>query len=187
MKKIILSALLVIAATSLLCSYDLPKGWFKAGSDPDKYEMGVEPGGGQNGRNSATIKSDARKIHGFGTLMQTCLPDKYLGKKVRMSGYMRSEDVDKWAGFWFRVDGADSKGSLAFDNMYDRAIKGTTGWKKYEIVLDVPANATRLAYGALLDGTGQIWFENIQFEIVEATLNSTGKMSKDPQNLDFQQ
>src|SRR5438045_796302 len=103
--------------------------------------------------------------------MQTCLADKYLGKRVRMSGYMKSKDVTEWAAFWFRVDQANSDKELSFDNMHDgkkdRSIKGTTEWTKYDIVLDVPLKASNLAYGALLGGTGQIWFENITFEVVD--------------------
>jgi len=84
----------------------MPKGWFAAGSEPKSYDMGTDKGAGRDGKNAATIKSTAKKISGFGTLMQQCLPDKYLGKRVRMSGYMKSKDVDSWAGFWFRVDQA---------------------------------------------------------------------------------
>lgn len=43
-------------------------------------------------------------------------------------------------GLWFRVDGTTGK-SLSFDNMQDRAVKGTTEWARYEIVLDVPEGA----------------------------------------------
>src|ERR1017187_9937896 len=117
--------------------------------------MGIDKGAGQGGKNCATIKSTDKKIDGFGTLMQMCKPDKYLGKRVRMTGYVKSESVTDWAGLWLRVDQANSQVPLAFDNMQDRAIKGTYAWKKYEIVLDVPANASMIAFGALLSGTGQ--------------------------------
>jgi len=36
---------------------------------------------------------------------------------------------------------------VAFDNMQDRAIKGTTDWRRYEVVLDVPEDATGIAPG----------------------------------------
>src|ERR1044071_5428324 len=156
--KRIFTSVLLIALTVTLFSFDLPTGWFKAGSEPKSYDMGIDKGAGRDGKNAATIKSTSKKISGFGTLMQQSLPDKYLGKRVRMSGYMKSKDVNSWAGFWFRVDQANSQESLSFDNMQSRAIKGTTDWKKYEIVLDVPTKASNLAYGALVDGTGQIWF-----------------------------
>ena len=43
-----------------------------------------------------------------------------------MSGYMKSQDVAGWAGFWFRIDGQGAR-PLAFDNMHGRAVRGTTG------------------------------------------------------------
>lgn len=190
--KKILTSMLLIAMTVTLSSFDLPKGWGKAGSEPKSYDMGIDKGAGQDGKNAATIKSTSKKISGFGTLMQNCLPDKYLGKRVRMSGYMKSKDVDDKAGLWLRVDQANSEKPLSFDNMNDRPIKGTTDWKKYEIVLDVPMNATNLAYGALLVGSGQIWFDNLSFEIVDNTTPTTKDIkdnympNKEPVNLDFE-
>jgi len=74
--------------------------------------------------------------------------------------------------------------------MQNRAIKGTTDWKKYEIVLDVPTKASNLAYGALVDGTGQIWFCDLMFEVVDNSVPTTDKGKNymplaEPTNLDF--
>lgn len=183
--------ILLVTATLFLFAFDLPASWFKAGSKPKSYDMGIDTGKGQDGKNAATIKSIDKKIEGFGTLMQESMPGKYLGKRVRMSGWMKSENVSAWAGLWFRVDQSGSRESLSFDNMHDRAVKGTTDWKKYEIVLDVPENASMLAYGALLSGTGQIWFDKITFEIVDSSIKTTGSkndsaVQEEPSNLDFE-
>jgi hypothetical protein len=185
----ILKNVFLVVLTIILFSFDLPKDWLKAGSKPNSYDMGIQKGAGHNGQNAATIKSVDKKINGFGTLMQNCLPDKYLGKRVRMSGYMKSKDVNGWAGFWFRVDQSNSEQPSSFDNMKDRGIRGTTDWKKYEIVLDVPTRATNLAYGALVHGTGQIWFSSLTFEVVDNSIATTDKMKNillaEPTNLDF--
>jgi hypothetical protein len=188
----ILKGVLLVGTTLALFSFDLPKGWFKAGTDPNDYEMIVDKGAGQDGKNAATIKSLEKNINGFGTLMQNCSPEKYAGKRVRMTGYMKSKDVAESAAFWFRIDAKGSKEPSNFDNMNNRPIKGTTDWKKYEIVLDVASDASNLAYGALLSGTGQIWFDKITFEIVDNSVPSTnlyGDKKQSPQspvNLDFE-
>lgn len=192
--KKIFRGMLLIGLTVTLFSFDLPipYGWFKSGDSPNSYEMGIEKGAGQEGKNAATIKSIDEKTDGFATLMQKCLPDKYYGKRIRMSGLMKSRDVIDRAGFWLRVDQENSQESLSFDNMQDRSIKGTTDWKKYEIVVDVPTKASNIAYGALLVGTGQIWFTNLRFEIVDNSVPTTGKGNdhflphKEPTNLDFE-
>lgn len=186
-----IKSVLFVGTTLALFSFDLPKGWFIAGDSPEKYEMGIDKGAGQGGKNAATIKSIEKKINGFGTLMQECLPGKYLGKRIRMTGYLKSKNVVDWAGFWLRVDQKNSDESLSFDNMHDgkldRSIKGTTDWKQYEIVLDVPENASNIAFGGLLSGTGQIWFDNLNFEIVDTSVPTTGEdsVNSEPTNLNF--
>jgi hypothetical protein len=117
----------------------------------------------------------------------------YLNKRVRMTGYVKSENVTTWAGLWLRVDEPGSQQPLSFDNMSDRPIKGTTDWTKYEIVLDVPSNASLIAYGALLGGTGQIWFDRITIEVVSDSVPVTGSANRkksatlnEPTNLDFE-
>ncbi len=192
--KNVLLALIITTAMLTLLSFDLPKGWIIAGDSPQKYEMGIDKGAGQDGKNVGTIKSIEQSITGFGTLMQECKAGMYAGKKIKMSGIVKSANVTNWAGLWFRVDQAGSTKPLAFDNMQDRPIKGTTGWTKYEIVLDVPSNASILAYGALLSGTGQVWFDNITFEVVGVAVKSTGSVNGKkldyiqdiPTNLDFE-
>jgi len=185
-----LAFLLGMKGTSL--PPELPTGWHKAGSKPEKYEMGIEKGSDTHGKNAASIKSIDPAIEGFGTLMQTIVAKNYLGKRVRMSGLMKSKDVNEWAGFWLRVDQPNSQQSLSFDNMQDRAVKGTTDWKKYEIVLDVPNNASNMAFGALISGTGQIWFDDLTFEIVNTSVPTTAKgmpspqLSDKPVNLSFE-
>lgn len=196
--KKILAIVLFTGLTLTLFSFDypLPEGWFKAGDKPISYDMGTDKGAGHDGKNAATIKSVDKTIDGFGTLMQNCSPEKYLGKRVRMSGYIKTKDVSDWAGFWFRVDTKDGEKNMPFDNMHDgkkdRSLKGTTEWKKYDLVLDVPQSTTNLAYGALLAGTGQIWFDNLKFEIVDKTVPTTGMDNdqknnfKEPTNLNFE-
>ena len=150
--------------------------------------MGVEKSIDEGKKNTATIKSIENEINGFGTLMQNSLPKEFLGKRIKMSGEMKSSDVKSWAGFWLRVDQEKSKKPLAFDNMSERPVKGNSDWTKYEIVLDIPKEASNLAYGALLNGTGQIWFDNIKFEVVSKDEKTTGKNGKQlarPTNLNF--
>ena len=193
MTKSILKSFLLFGIAAALLSFDLPTSWFKAGNKPNSYDMGIDKAAGQDGKNAATIKSIDKKIDGFGTLMQQCKPDKYLGKRVKMSGFVKTENVTTWAGLWLRVDQSGSNKPLSFDNMGDRPIKGTTDWTKYEIELDVPSNSSLIAFGALLAGTGQIWFDNITFEIVGESVPTSGSVNAkksaiqdEPTNLDFE-
>lgn len=167
-------------------TYPLPAGWFRAGASPYRFAMGTDKGAGMDGGNAATIKL-IKEPNGFGTLMQNCAPDKYLGKRIRLTGYMKTKDVRSWAGFWLRVDDSSRRKSVAFDNMGNRQIHGTTNWNKYELVLDVPVNASNIAYGALLDNSGQIWFDKLSLDTVGKDVPVTDLMMvrKEPQNMSF--
>ncbi len=147
--------------------------WFYWQPESANYEMSLDNNPESNNQNVFTIKSVKSKIERFGTLMKTIKPDLYLGKTVKMSCYVKNENVKSWAGLWMRVD-YYTAGVLAFDNMENRPIKGTANWTKYEIVLFVPKEATSISYGVLLDKTGQVWFKNVTLEVVEDTVPETG-------------
>lgn len=209
MKKQLILSLLLTAALALASSFDIPKGWTKAGDHPENYDMGVDYGAGRGGKNAATIKSNAKKVRGCGVLMQSCLPGKYLGKRVRMTGYMRSENFDGLAFLWLRADmdkaATDTRGDkdepvymggggayrsvsigMSIDNKFEDRVKGTTGWRKCDIVIEIPRFASNLAYGAYMSGTGQIWFDGINFEEVDDTVPLTEPQKlQEPKNLNF--
>lgn len=168
----------------------IPNGWFPAGNKPAEYEMGIDNSIFQNGNSGAFIKSKSPQENEFGTLMQNINAENYLGKRLRLSGYIKSEDVEGWSGMWMRIDGDNGK-QLGFDNMYGRYIKGTSDWKKYEIVLDISLNSKVINYGVLLNGEGKVWFDNFRLEEVDknAPVTSTLKGSNlptQPINLDFE-
>ncbi|RTY95896.1 hypothetical protein [Flavobacterium sp. GT3R68] len=187
-------SLLIGLALSFLsfAAFEIPPGWFKSGSEPASYDMGIEKGSGMDGKNAATVKSITSNITGFGTLMQSFLPKKYAGQRIRLSGYVKTIDVAEKACLWLRVEQPNSQQSLAFDNMQNRPIRGTNDWKKYEIVLDVPANASKISCGALIKGTGQIWFDNLTLEVVDNSIATTNvktarlEVNTEPLNLDFE-
>lgn len=195
--RLLIISVILTSVGLFLSSFELPANWHKAGSKPDAYNMGIDPGSAPTGGHAATIQSVKKKIAGFGTLMQTCKAEKYLGKRVRMSAMLKTSDVQEWSGIWLRIDKYGENQPLAFDNMAsgktNRSVQGSTDWQRVEIVLDVSPEADEMAYGALLVGTGRIWFDNVQFEVVgkdvpvTADSKSSAEGLKEPANLDFEE
>jgi erythromycin esterase-like protein len=100
----------------------------------------------------------------FGLATGTFPVSRAAGKKVRYSGYIKTEGVTSgYAGLWWRVDGP--AGVLAFDNMQSRGVKGTTGWTRYTIELPVDASAKNINFGAILPGNGTAWFDALTIEL----------------------
>lgn len=162
-------------------------GWLLAGTRRDCYEIGVALGEASAGKPAAYLRSTTDPSGGFGTLMQQIVVDEFAGKRLRFSGAVRAEAVIDWAGLWMRVDGAREDPMLAFDNMHDRAIKGSTDWSRYAVVLDVPEKATNIAFGVLLSGEGAIWIADLALEAVGVDVPTTGewRRASKPLNLDF--
>ena len=181
--------LVLLTSCSIVLQAAAPTGWFLAGSKPAAYETGTDAQVAYNGHPSAYLKAKQPAIDGFGTLMQEFRATKYLGQRVRLSAYVKSEGVQDWAGLWMRVD-RETK-PVSFDNMEDRPIKGTTGWQRYEVVLDVPQNAAGVAFGVLLGGPGTIWLNSVKLETVGTDVPITGKkgpaMRDEAINLNFEE
>jgi hypothetical protein len=184
-RSLLLVALMGASLVPCLAATDgVPAGWFLAGNQPQSYKTGADA----NGTAFLASKTDVNGS-GFGTLMQSIKANEYAGKRVRFRATVRSEDVAGWAGLWMRVD--EGSKAVAFDNMQSRAIKGTTGWATYEVVLDVPADATSISFGTLLASNGGIWLRGAEFGVVGSGVPTTGvtmpQAPVKPVNLDFRQ
>lgn len=167
----------------------LPEGWITGGSNPDRYEMGIDD---SLPRGTALIRSkdaNGSTDGGFGTLMQSLAADEFRGQRVRLSGELKAEDVTGAATLWFRVDGPHGK-LLAFDNMEKRAtdgvLAGTTGWSRRDIVLDVADEADTVHFGFYLRGGGTAYARGFELSQVDDTVAITvPKPPSRPMNLDF--
>ena len=151
----------------------LPEGWFVTESAPKLYEVGLDTENPCEGNRSAYLRSLQSTATGYGTFMQAFGAGAFRGKRLRFSAVVRTEDVRGWTGLWMRVEGADPKEPLAFDNMQSRALVGTTACKRYDVVLDVPQEARAIMAGLMLSGTGKAWLGAVRFETVDASVPVT--------------
>ena len=162
--------------------------WFLTGSDPGSYRIGIDREGLGHGHAAAFLQSTVQQPAGFGTIMQSIAAAKYAGKRIRFEASVRSENVSDWAGLWMRINRGTA--IVGFDNMQKRPIKGSQGWTRYDVVLDVPADATDISFGALLTGPGELWLSQVKFDSVGADVATTSPTAKDslpsePGNLSF--
>ena len=102
----------------------------------------------------------------FGAFAQKIDADMYRGKRVQMAAYMKSEEVEQWAGLWMRVVGPNGE-VHSFDNMQDRAIKGSSDWTRYEITLPVKMDSREIFFGILVVGKGKVWLRGVQIDVTE--------------------
>lgn len=166
----------------------IPRGWHLAGSYPQEYEVGTRVEKAGPPHSIAYLRSTTESTHGFGTIMQSVSAELYAGHRVRLSADVKSDRLTAWAGLWMRAD-KDMK-PVAFDNMQNRAIRGTQNWQHYEIVLDIPEDATSVHFGALLTGAGEIDVSGFKLDVLpDPRIPQVGPppiMQSRPVNLDLQ-
>ena len=181
------------ADSSQMVTTTAPNGWRKNGTDNAAgYVAGIDRTQIHDGQPSAYVKSIQPSIKGFGGMMQMCSAENFIGKRLRLSAWMKTENASEGgAHLWFRVDGRERDEMLQFDNMDNRPVNGTTDWQQYSVVLDIPAKATALAYGFFVSGTGQAWVSGVKIEEVASEVRSTNMtkpkadLPKIPVNLEF--
>lgn len=138
----------------------VPTGWI--GAPP-----GVlwDPTVSHGGEASARIRQAAAPANGMpAQISQWISATPWRGKRLRLSGWLHTDNVAAgWAALWVRADSA-TKPALVFDNMAGHGVEGTTAWKRYEVVVAVPAEATDLYFGAMLAGTGTVWLDDVSLD-----------------------
>lgn len=135
-----------------------PVQWADMGAT--EYKVYADSTQAQSGKYSAVIENTGTEA-GYKALA-LLLPKNFKGKSIHLSGYIKTENVTEgYAGLWMRIDPM-----LAFDNMDDRGVTGTTGWQKYEITFPLePAKTEQIYIGGLLVGKGKMWLDNLQVTI----------------------
>jgi C-terminal processing protease CtpA/Prc len=174
MRKVVLTILGLTLTTITYCQMESPdhkfnldfehieKGrplrWDNFGSS--NYSISLDSIQARSGKYSAVIEfiegNTDFKAWAF------TLPDNYAGKKITLTGYLKTENVSNgYAGLWMRIDPG-----IAFDNMNKNGVTGTTGWTKYEITLDMAPEKTRqIVVGGLLVGKGKMWVDDLQVTV----------------------
>ena len=160
-----------------------PAGWHKNGSNNSAYDVGVDEHESWGGMPSAYVKSiSPSAADAFGGMMQTTSAEAYHDKRVKLTGWVKTEDASGGGHLWLRIDGQKPGEMLGFDNMNSRAPKGTTDWQEFSTVLDVPKEASTINYGFFVKGTGKVWVNGLTIQPVGSDVPTTN-MDLSPRNL----
>lgn len=156
---------------------------------------GLPPGWG--GGPPGTLFSDDKVFHGdarAGRIERTAdsastfstftasIPMDFAGSTLTLRGFLRTEDVKDWAGLWMREDGENNL--LAFDNMQNRSVKGTTDWTEYTIRLPIEPTGRKLFFGAILSGEGKVWVDDLQLLVDYTPIKDVPKVERPKTVLD---
>jgi hypothetical protein len=148
--------------------------------DPRALKSGVVTSGFQ-GRPSAFLRVSKAPNTGVITLRQTIKADDYRGKRLRLSGEVKAEQVDKPGGLYIRTDVLPWKhiqeqfggeqpadpSNRPDESIPQHVVQGTHDWKRYEVTVPVAEDALFIRFGLVLYGKGQLWLADAHLEVVE--------------------
>jgi hypothetical protein len=163
----------------------LPEGWWLSwNAIPRPFDVGLDRAVPHAGNASGFVEAKTDDPSAGIWMDQGFAADAYRGKRLRLSGCVKTQDARRGANLWMLVGG---RTTLAFDTMRQRRILGTTDWKKYEIVLDVPRDAVAIHFGfGLVAGSGKVWADDFQFEVVGQDVPTTELSFQRPAPLQLQ-
>ncbi|RYE17529.1 MAG: peptidase S41, partial [Sphingobacteriaceae bacterium] len=143
----------------------MPAGWTSGFTEDQKkaYSVELDSAVKKEGKYALSIKRTGNEGN-FGVATYI-IPHTFKGKQIQLKGYLKTDQVaGGYAGLWMRIDG--SSGTLAFNNMADQNVSGTTDWKEYSITLPYDDNNALTIYtGALLVGSGKMWIDDLRLYI----------------------
>jgi C-terminal processing protease CtpA/Prc len=164
--------LLVLASLVASCAAQEPSLSAILSFESDHH--GSAPAGWNIGPNAAVVV-DNKIVHGgqwsariertattpgqFGGILKF-IPMDFAGSRIEMRGFLRTDSVTEYVGMWMREDG--ESGSVAFDNMQSRQLKGTNDWQEYSISLPLRPEGRQLFFGVFVAGTGTVWVDDLQ-------------------------
>ncbi|MDQ3927669.1 MAG: hypothetical protein M3328_00835, partial [Chloroflexota bacterium] len=152
-------------------------GWGRTGWSPAAYGYEADTSTAYEGASSARVKSRNPFEGGdrYTLLEQYLDAEQYAGKRVRVTGYLKSKDLRGIAGLFLRTYGPGGNQSIVdLSKLEGRQVTGTTGWREYEAVMDVPGEAYAISYGLSVAGEGEVWLDALRVEVVETDVPITG-------------
>ena len=152
-------------------------GWSERGSDTTGSD---QTGGAPHARIVSDVFHGGKQAARLSTdqeteqvsLIQSALPGAFAGKRIRFSGYMKTEMAKGRA--MFSIQAEDANGNrIAFDRMIGRHVRGKTDWTRYDIVMDIPRETRFFFYHPMIVGTGTAWFDDLSIEAVDPSTQLT--------------
>lgn len=135
-----------------------PDQWHRAGTAIGAFVFRA-PGNG-----STMCIGAIDNPHGFGQLRQELDAHPYRGKTLRFTAWVMTSEAHE-VRFWLA---AGEHAVLLGDDTSATPLRGTHRWMPVSLTIGpVPRIATKISYGFLLEGSGDVWLARPQLEVVE--------------------
>ena len=160
------------------------KGWILTGEAPNRYEVQVDRARRREGSSSARILlREGEANDSSAILMQHYLAGEYHGRRLWLSAFIATENVDGGCSLWMRLN-SNTQAFLFYEGP---GVKGTSDFVQRDVVLDVAEEMTLVSFGITLTGGGTAWLADVQITVVGDEVQPSASLipARHPQNLGF--
>jgi RNA polymerase sigma factor (sigma-70 family) len=147
--------------------------WHMWSPNPGDYAVTTDFENQHNGRPSLCITYTPEGAAPKGSWMwwgqDIRNPDQYRGHTVRMTVWVKSENVSGYVRPNLRPKGPFFKLLAQDKRVGGKLIRGTTGWSKLTILCEIPEGTQCLDTGFAFHGGGKVWIDmdSLQYEIAD--------------------
>lgn len=147
-------------------------GW--SATESADYTAGIDPKVAHGGHAGLYLKSVTPNAKVY-AVRQLIRADAYRGKRIRLSGWIKPNSAQFGAALWLRVD--MQNGDYVLDGMLglspEAIAASKDGWVRCDLVADVPADAIGIAFGVRMNGTGEVWADDLSITTVNKSVPTT--------------
>ena len=146
-------------------------GW--TAPESSDYEAGVDHKVVRGGKASLYLKSTSGNPKDYAA-RQSVKAEAYRGKRVRLTAWVKPDQAEQGGAPWLRVDFQNA--DYVLDGMLEltkaSSARAVNGWVKCELVAQIPDDALGISFGLRMIGKGEIWADDLAFDVVPATVRT---------------
>jgi hypothetical protein len=192
MKAVVLLALLAgfsWMSAALAEESPRPGGWSLEAIPSEKlYRLSIDRETRHGGKSAGLLESQGagyQRNH-YASMMQTIDAGPYRGKRLRLTAFLKIEDVKESAGMHAIVrHPADSEDRFP----KSQRLQGSADWTRYEVEFAVVDYATQIECRVELVGPGRVWVDDVTFQVVgdagDTRIKDVGNTDLDQTQLEY--
>ncbi len=146
-------------------------GWTFVEGPSQHFDWGIDTSMIHQGNPSFFLKTKEGASKGKGGLQQAFLADEYRGKRLRLSSFLKTENVEGGTALWIQIEGVNE--TLRPANAQEHVLQGTHGWVRRELSVEVPQESISVVLGLTLVGRGHIWLSDVRLEVVDENTSAS--------------
>lgn len=157
----------LVAITGLSLAGQSRQRWFLSVEDRRTFKFDSDRQYQLSGPTSLRLTSEKAKPNEAGLVFTRKGAADYRGKRIRLSGYLRSEGLQQPSVMYAQVLSQSGRVSQSVYGWSEQAMDlSIDGWQQLSLILDVPVPSRSIRYGFQQVGPGTTWGDKFEIEIV---------------------